>query len=339
MSRNIDYSDIIVKADNVVKYFPIGGGLLRSPLWVRAVDDVTFSIARGETLGLVGESGCGKSTLGRVLLKLVDPTRGDVRFFVSEGNGKEEMEVFTLKRGKLRKLRRKMQIIFQDPTSSLNPRYTVKKILLDPYKIHGLYSREERMRRIYDLLLTVGLKKHHVHRYPHEFSGGQKQRIGIARALALNPSFIVCDEPVAALDISVRAQILNLLFELQKEFGLTYLFISHDLSVVKHISDRIAVMYLGEIVELAETMNLFISPRHPYSEALLSAIPVPSFKQELQRERIILKGDVPSPVAPPPGCRFHPRCRYAQDVCSQKVPELREIVPNHYVACHFPLSG
>jgi oligopeptide transport system ATP-binding protein len=290
---------------------------------VKAVDDVSFFIRKGETLGLVGESGCGKTTTGRVILRLQEPTHGEALF--------EGRDIFKLGKEELRRLRRDMQIIFQDPYSSLNPRMTVGDIIGEPLEIHKLARGKEKVRRVQELLEVVGLSPYHANRYPHEFSGGQRQRIGIARALAVNPKLIIADEPVSALDVSIQAQVLNLLEELQKEFGLTYLFIAHDLSVVKHISDRIAVMYLGRIVELAAADELFSNPQHPYTEALLSAVPIPN--PEMRRERIILPGDVPSPINPPAGCRFHTRCLYAQPTCKVDDPAFADIGGGHYVAC------
>jgi oligopeptide transport system ATP-binding protein len=318
--------DTILEVKNLVKYFPITKGFIvqRQVGAVKAVDDVSFTIRRGETLGLVGESGCGKTTTGRVILRLMEPTSGEASF--------EGRNIFTLGKEELRRLRRDMQIIFQDPYSSLNPRMTVGDIIGEPLEIHNLAHGKEKLRRVQELLEVVGLSPYHTNRYPHEFSGGQRQRIGIARALAVNPKLIICDEPVSALDVSIQAQVLNLLEELQKEFGLTYLFIAHDLSVVKHISDRIAVMYLGRIVEIADALELFENPQHPYTEALLSAVPIPD--PGMRRERIILPGDVPSPVNPPKGCRFHTRCLYAQESCRINDPELVDYWGNgHFVAC------
>lgn len=317
--------ETILEVRNLKKYFPITKGFIfqRQVGAVKAVDGVSFTIRRGETLGLVGESGCGKTTTGRVILRLQEPTAGEVIF--------EGRNVFALNKEELRRMRRDMQIIFQDPYSSLNPRMTVGDIVGEPLEIHNIARGREKLRRVQELLEVVGLSPYHVNRYPHEFSGGQRQRIGIARALALNPKLIICDEPVSALDVSIQAQILNLLEDLQKEFKLTYLFIAHDLSVVRHISDRVAVMYLGKIVELAPTEQLFENPQHPYTEALLSAVPIPD--PEVKRERIILPGDVPSPVNPPPGCRFHTRCLYAEERCRLEEPPLEEVAPGHFAAC------
>src|SRR5918911_1278147 len=319
----------LLDVKNLKMYFPITQGIIlqRKVGDVRAVDDISFFIRKGETLGLVGESGCGKSTTGRAILQLYKPTAGSVNFL-----GKS---LTTLSGGELRKMRREMQMIFQDPYASLNPRMTVGSIIGEPLEIHGLAKGREKQERVQELLRIVGLNPYFANRYPHEFSGGQPQRIGIARALGVNPSFIVCDEPISALDVSIQAQIINLLEELQDEFGLTYLFIAHDLSVVRHISDRIAVMYLGKIVELADRVDLYERPLHPYSQALLSAVPIPDPAVEQKRQRMILTGDVPSPVNPPTGCRFHPRCPFAQDVCREQEPELLEVEPDHFAACHF----
>ena len=323
---------VLLRVNRLKKYFPVRRGVFRRIVgWVKAVDEVDFFIRVGETLGLVGESGCGKTTCARTILRLIEPTSGEV-WFRSKQLGKE-VNVVKADKKTMKLLRREMQIIFQDPYSSLNPRMTVGDIIGEPLVVHGLAKGEALRERVAELLEAVGLKPEHMRRYPHEFSGGQRQRIGIARALALNPQLVVCDEPVSALDVSIQAQILNLLEDLQDQFGLTYLFVAHDLSVVKHISDRVAVMYLGKIVELAETEELFLRPKHPYTEALLSAVPVPD--PDYQAERIILQGDVPSPVNPPKGCRFHPRCSYAKDICGKETPELVDLGGEHFVACHF----
>jgi peptide/nickel transport system ATP-binding protein/oligopeptide transport system ATP-binding protein len=314
----------LVEIKNLVKYFPVRGGLLqRVVAWVQAVDNVSFSVREGETLGMVGESGCGKTTVGRTLLRLVPATSGQVLF--------DGQDVFKAKARELKALRRNMQIIFQDPYSSLDPRMPVGESIAEGLLVHGMSNRKERFEIVINTLRKVGLQDYHARRYPHEFSGGQRQRIGIARALALRPKFIVCDEPVSALDVSIQAQVLNILKELQTEFGLTYLFIAHNLSVVEHISDRVAVMYLGKMVELSDRDELYRNPLHPYTQALLSAIPVPD--PNLKRERIILKGDVPSPLRPPSGCRFHPRCPVAMAHCAQQEPEFKEVSPGHFVAC------
>jgi oligopeptide transport system ATP-binding protein len=319
----------LLQVQDLVMHFPLTQGIIfqRKVGAVRAVDGLSFSIRKGETMGLVGESGCGKSTTGRAILQLHRPTSGTVQF--------EGVELTRLKGEPLRKMRRQMQMIFQDPYASLNPRMTVGSIIGEPLDIHNLAKGKEKQQRVEELLRVVGLNPYFANRYPHEFSGGQRQRIGIARALAVNPSFIVCDEPISALDVSIQAQIINLLEELQDEFGLTYLFIAHDLSVVRHISDRIAVMYLGKIVELADRLDLYENPLHPYTKALLSAVPIPDPAIERKRERIILTGDVPSPVAPPPGCRFHTRCPLADTICREQEPEFREVTPGHWAACHF----
>ncbi len=309
----------LVRVCDLVKHFPVEN----SDDVLQAVDDVSFDIRAGETLGLVGESGCGKSTVGRCLLRLHEPTSGEILF---EGNN-----IVGLPHAEMQTLRREMQIIFQDPYASLNPRLSVRSIIAEPLKIHGIGDKTEQRDRVADLLQKVGLDPKYADRYPHEFSGGQRQRIGIARALALNPKLIICDEPVSALDVSVQAQVVNLLQELQDEFGLTYLFISHGLAVVEHISDRVAVMYLGKIVEICDAAELYANPLHPYTEALLSAIPVPDPTQK--RQRIVLRGDVPTPINPPSGCRFRTRCPIAVEECSQVVPELREIEPGHFAAC------
>jgi oligopeptide/dipeptide ABC transporter ATP-binding protein len=314
----------LVEVRNLVKYFPVRAGVLqRVQGWVKAVDDVTFTIERGETLGLVGESGCGKTTIGRSILRLIEPTGGEVMF--------EGEDLVGMPQRQLKEMRREMQIIFQDPYSSLDPRSQIGTIIGEGLQVHGVKDAQERQERVLDMLTTVGLSEDHMRRYPHEFSGGQRQRIGIARALVLRPKFIVCDEPVSALDVSIQSQVLNLLRQLQRDFDLTYLFIAHNLQVVEHISDRVAVMYLGKIVESARREDLYRKSLHPYTQALMSAIPVPN--PNLRRERIILEGDVPSPVNPPPGCRFHPRCPQVMDVCSHEEPALVEIEPDHQVAC------
>jgi len=316
----------LLDARHLVKYYPIRGGVMMKEIAaVKAVDDVSLSIQKGETLGLVGESGCGKSTFGRAIMRLEEPTAGEVWY---DGDN-----ILTYDAEQIRALRKKMQIIFQDPFSSLNPRKPVASIVGEPLLIHGMNNRREREARVQELLQVVGLSKEHMRRYPHMFSGGQRQRIGVARALALNPKLVVCDEAVSALDVSIQAQVLNLLKDLQDEFSLTYLFISHDLHVVEHISDRVAVMYLGKIVEVADSRTIYGAPLHPYTQALLSASPMPD--PTLKRKRILLKGDVPSPINPPAGCRFHTRCPYARDICSQNEPELKDVKDGHQAACHF----
>ena len=321
---------MLLEVRDLKKYFPIQRGLLRRVVGqVKAVDGVSFQIREGETLGLVGESGSGKTTTGRLILRASQPTSGEV-FFRHEG---AMVDLTPLSRRALKPFRKELQVIFQDPFSSLDPRMTVFDIISEPLVVHRAASGAELKTRVRNLLQLVGLRAQHMNRYPHAFSGGQRQRIGIARALALRPKLVVCDEPVSALDVSIQAQVLNLLKDLQSEFGLAYLFIAHDLSVVEHISDRVAVMYLGKIVEIARAEQLYRDPRHPYTEALLSAIPRTSPRQ--QKHRIVLPGDVPSPANPPPGCAFHTRCRYAQDICKVEAPPLRPVGEAHVAACHF----
>ncbi len=320
-------NDILIRVENLKMYFPILRGLIiqRKIGDIKAVDGISFFIRRGETLGLVGESGCGKSTTGRAILQLYRPTGGHVYF--------DGVDLTQLKGSELRRMRRRMQMIFQDPYASLNPRMTVEAIVGEPLEVHGLARGKEKRERVQELLKQVGLNPYFINRYPHEFSGGQRQRIGIARALAVDPEFIVCDEPISALDVSIQAQIINLLEDLQEQRGLTYLFIAHDLSVVRHISDRVAVMYLGKIVELADRDELYNNPLHPYTQALLSAVPIPDPDVEAKRERIILQGDVPSPANPPRGCNFHTRCPRVMDICREHEPAFVDVGGGHYVAC------
>ena len=333
--------NILLEVKNLKKYFSVRTGVLSKVVaHLKAVDGVDMYIREGETLGLVGESGCGKTTAGRAILRLIHPTAGEILFrskkLAGPGEEYKEVAIASASSQLLKSLRRDMQLIFQDPYSSLNPRMTVGAIVGEPLVVHGISMRREREDRVRDILSAVGLKSEHMRRYPHEFSGGQRQRIVIARALVLGPQLIVADEPVSALDVSIQAQVINLLEDLQQEFGLTYLFITHDLSVVKHISSRVAVMYLGKIVELTRTEELFSNPKHPYTEALMSAVPVPDPDHKLGR--IILKGDVPSPVNPPSGCYFHPRCRYAKDICNTEPPIYRGMGKEHFVSCHFAES-
>ncbi len=318
-------SETVLEVKKLSKYFPIRGGLLRRVVGhVKAVDQVSFSIKQGETFGLVGESGCGKSTTGRTLVRRLEPTGGQVRF--------EGRDIAQLSRRAMRKVRRDLQMVFQDPFASLNPTMTAGELIEEPLRVHGLYTKAERREKVREMMETVGLDSAYLQRYPHEFSGGQRQRIGIARALSLRPKLIIADEPVSALDVSIQSQILNLMEDLQEQFGLTYIFIAHDLSVVKHISDRVGVMYLGRMVEVAPKKELYGHPAHPYTEALLSAVPVPNPRHK--RERIVLSGNVPSPANPPAGCAFHPRCPKAFDRCRQERPELIHLGREHYVACH-----
>jgi len=324
---------VLVRVEHLKKYFPITRGLIfsRHVGDIKAVDGVSFDVYRGETLGLVGESGCGKTTTGRTIVQLYRPTAGRIYY--------DGQDLVQMRGSELRHMRRRVQIIFQDPYASLNPRLTVGAIVGEPLEIHRAARGKEMRERVEELLQLVGLDPYFINRYPHEFSGGQRQRIGVARTLALDPEFIVCDEPISALDVSIQAQIVNLLEELQERLGLTYLFIAHDLSMVRHISDRVAVMYLGKIVELTDRDTLYTDPLHPYTQALLSAVPIPDPVVEEKRQRIILEGDVPSPANPPPGCNFNPRCPVAMDVCSEVEPEFIEVEPGHFCACHLVQSA
>ena len=322
----------LVRVENLKKYFPIKAGILQRKVGdTKAVDDISFDIHPGETLGMVGESGCGKTTVARTILRIYRPTSGEVYF--------DGLPLSSMKNRDLRQVRRRMQMVFQDPFASLNPRLTAGEIVGEPFEIHSLARGAEKQKKVEELFQRVGLSKEFMKRFPHEFSGGQCQRIGVARALALNPELIVCDEPIAALDISIQAQIVNLMQELQKELNLTYLFIAHDLSVVKHISDRVLVMYVGKVMELASRERLYNDPLHPYTQALLSAVPIPDPVQEMRRQRIILSGDLPSPSDPPTGCRFHTRCPYSGQICVLTEPPLLEVHPGHLVACHLVKSG
>ncbi|MBT2681500.1 dipeptide ABC transporter ATP-binding protein [Bacillus sp. ISL-35] len=318
-------AEVLLKVDGLKKYFPITGGILGKQTGaVKAVDDISFWVNKGETLGLVGESGCGKSTTGRMLMRLIDPTEGQVVF--------EGKDLVTLSDNDMRKARKDMQMVFQDPFASLNPRHTVEKILEEPLIVHGIGTKKERKQMVREMLEVVGLSSYHAKRYPHQFSGGQRQRIGIARALMTRPKLIIADEPVSALDVSIQSQVLNLLEDLQKEFQLTYIFIAHDLGVVKHISDRVGVMYLGRLVEITDADKLYEKPLHPYTRALLSAVPIPD--PDIKRDGELLTGDLPSPSNPPLGCAFHTRCKECMEICKTDRPELREIEPGHFAACH-----
>ncbi|MCM3124538.1 dipeptide ABC transporter ATP-binding protein [Mesobacillus sp. AQ2] len=318
-------AEVLLKVDGLKKYFPITGGILGKQTGaVKAVDDISFWVNKGETLGLVGESGCGKSTTGRMLMRLIDPTEGQVVF--------EGKDLVTLSDSDMRKARKDMQMVFQDPFASLNPRHTVEKILEEPLIVHGIGTKKERKQMVREMLEVVGLSSYHAKRYPHQFSGGQRQRIGIARALMTRPKLIIADEPVSALDVSIQSQVLNLLEDLQKEFQLTYIFIAHDLGVVKHISDRVGVMYLGRLVEITDADKLYEKPLHPYTRALLSAVPIPD--PDIKRDGVLLTGDLPSPSNPPQGCAFHTRCKECMEICKTDRPALREIEPGHFAACH-----
>jgi len=318
-------TEVLLKVDGLKKYFPITGGILGKQTGsVKAVDDISFWVNKGETLGLVGESGCGKSTTGRMLMRLIDPTEGQVVF--------EGKDLVTLSDNEMRKARKDMQMVFQDPFASLNPRHTVEKILEEPLIVHGIGTKKERKQMVKEMLEVVGLSSYHAKRYPHQFSGGQRQRIGIARALMTRPKLIIADEPVSALDVSIQSQVLNLLEDLQKEFQLTYIFIAHDLGVVRHISDRVGVMYLGRLVEITEADKLYEKPLHPYTRALLSAVPIPD--PDIKRDQELLTGDIPSPANPPQGCAFHTRCKECMEICKTDRPVLKEIEPGHFAACH-----
>jgi len=326
---------LIIDVKDLKKFFPVRRGVFRKAVaFVKAVDCINFYIKMGETLGLVGESGCGKSTVGKSILRLMEPDEGEITFFSRQNNGKIiPKDILALNSKELKKIKKEMQIIFQDPYSSLDPRMTIEEIISEPMIIHKMGKENKIKKRVEELLEDVGLKPEHMIRYPHQFSGGQRQRIGIARALALDPKLIICDEPVTALDVSVQAQVLNLLNDFKKRFGFSYLLIAHDLSVIKHLSDRIAIMYLGKIVEIAENEDLFKNPKHPYTEALISAVPITDPGRK--RKKIILKGDVPSPVDPPAGCYFHPRCPYSQSICGTVEPKFQSFEETHMVACHF----
>ncbi|HUW14179.1 MAG TPA: oligopeptide/dipeptide ABC transporter ATP-binding protein [Anaerolineae bacterium] len=323
----------LLRVEGLKMYFPILRGVFQRHVGdIKAVDDISFFIRQGETLGLVGESGCGKTTTGRAIIQLYKPTSGHVYF--NDGEEADDVDLTTLKGERMRRMRRRMQMIFQDPYASLNPRMTIGKIISEPLEVHNIARGKERRERVEELLQVVGLNPYFINRYPHEFSGGQRQRVGVARSLAVNPSLIICDEPISALDVSIQAQIINLLEELQAEYGLTYLFIAHDLSVVRHISDRVAVMYLGKIMELTTREEVFENPLNPYTQALLSAIPIPDPLVEEKRRRIILEGDVPSPANPPTGCNFSSRCPRVMDICRQAEPEFKDVGSDHFVACH-----